>query len=151
MGTIARGTFEPPGIGFVGEAFVDSLRTLAGGKSVDVYPVNYPASLDFATAADGSRAAVAAQRAVAEHRWPRGLKAAISVALHRGESDGFDAALERCAELCDAAEGGQVFLSPATAGALTDEELGELPVRDLGEQRTRRNGRSVPAYELVVP
>ena len=24
-----------------------------GGKSVDVYPVNYPASLDFATAADG--------------------------------------------------------------------------------------------------
>jgi cutinase len=49
----ARGTFEPPGIGFVGEAFVDSLRTLAAGKSVDVYPVNYPASLDFATAADG--------------------------------------------------------------------------------------------------
>jgi cutinase len=49
----ARGTFEPPGVGFVGEAFVDSLRTQAAGKSVDVYPVNYPASLDFATAADG--------------------------------------------------------------------------------------------------
>lgn len=49
----ARGTFEPPGIGSTGEAFVDSLRTLAAGKSVDVYPVNYPASLDFATAADG--------------------------------------------------------------------------------------------------
>ncbi|MGX9788249.1 cutinase family protein [Mycobacterium sp. MMS18-G62] len=49
----ARGTFEPPGVGFVGEAFIDSLRTLTPGKSVDVYPVNYPASLDFATAADG--------------------------------------------------------------------------------------------------
>jgi cutinase len=49
----ARGTFEPPGIGMTGEAFVDSLRVLAAGKSVDVYPVNYPASLDFATAADG--------------------------------------------------------------------------------------------------
>jgi cutinase len=49
----ARGTFEPPGIGLTGEAFVDSLRVLAAGKSVDVYPVNYPASLDFATAADG--------------------------------------------------------------------------------------------------
>ena len=49
----ARGTFEPPGIGGTGEAFVDSLRSRVGGKSVDVYPVNYPASLDFATAADG--------------------------------------------------------------------------------------------------
>jgi cutinase len=49
----ARGTFEPPGIGQTGEAFVDSLRTRVGGKSVGVYPVNYPASLDFQTAADG--------------------------------------------------------------------------------------------------
>jgi cutinase len=49
----ARGTFEPPGVGEVGQAFVDSLRSQVGGKSVDVYPVNYPASLDFATAADG--------------------------------------------------------------------------------------------------
>ena len=49
----ARGTFEPPGVGGVGQAFVDSLTSKVGGKSVDVYPVNYPASLDFATAADG--------------------------------------------------------------------------------------------------
>jgi cutinase len=49
----ARGTFEPPGIGTTGQAFVDSLRSHVGGKSVDVYPVNYPASLDFQTAADG--------------------------------------------------------------------------------------------------
>jgi cutinase len=49
----ARGTFEAPGIGTTGEAFVDSLRSQVGGKSIDVYPVNYPASLDFQTAADG--------------------------------------------------------------------------------------------------
>jgi cutinase len=49
----ARGTFEPVGVGGTGQAFVDALRAQAGGKSVDVYPVNYPASLDFATAADG--------------------------------------------------------------------------------------------------
>ena len=48
----ARGTFEPPGVGATGQAFVDSLRSKADGKSVDVYAVNYPASLDFA-AADG--------------------------------------------------------------------------------------------------
>ncbi len=49
----ARGTFEPPGVGATGQAFVDSLRAKTAGKSVDVYAVNYPASLDFATAADG--------------------------------------------------------------------------------------------------
>ena len=49
----ARGTFEPPGVGGTGQAFVDALRAKVGDKSVDVYPVNYPASLDFATAADG--------------------------------------------------------------------------------------------------
>jgi cutinase len=49
----ARGTFEPAGVGQTGQAFVDALTGKLGGKSVDVYPVNYPASLDFATAADG--------------------------------------------------------------------------------------------------
>ena len=43
----ARGTGEAPGVGGVGQAFVDSLRDQLGGKSVDVYPVNYPASGDF--------------------------------------------------------------------------------------------------------
>jgi len=49
----ARGTFEPAGVGVTGQAFVDALTGKLAGKSVDVYPVNYPASLDFATAADG--------------------------------------------------------------------------------------------------
>ena len=49
----ARGTFEAPGVGDTGQAFVDALRAKLGGKSVEVYPVDYPASLDFATAADG--------------------------------------------------------------------------------------------------
>lgn len=49
----ARGTFEPPGVGGTGQAFVDALRAQLGGKSLEVYPVNYPASLDFAAAANG--------------------------------------------------------------------------------------------------
>jgi cutinase len=49
----ARGTFEPAGVGVTGQAFADVLTGKLGGKSVDVYPVNCPASLDFATAADG--------------------------------------------------------------------------------------------------
>ncbi|MDR3661963.1 MAG: cutinase family protein [Mycobacterium sp.] len=49
----ARGTMEPPGVGRAGQAFVDSLTARAAPRAVDVYAVNYPASLDFATAADG--------------------------------------------------------------------------------------------------
>jgi hypothetical protein len=43
----ARGTGEPPGVGGVGQAFVDALRSDAGGKSVAVYPIDYVASGDF--------------------------------------------------------------------------------------------------------
>src|SRR6201997_3543922 len=43
----ARGTNEPPGVGGVGQAFVDSLRSKVPGRSVGVYAVNYPATDDF--------------------------------------------------------------------------------------------------------
>ena len=43
----ARGSGEPPGVGGVGQAFLDQLRSQDGGKSVAVYPVNYAASTDF--------------------------------------------------------------------------------------------------------
>jgi cutinase len=43
----ARGTNEPPGVGSVGQAFVDSLRSKVPGRSVGVYAVNYPATDDF--------------------------------------------------------------------------------------------------------
>src|SRR3954464_15936093 len=49
----ARGTFEPPGVGGTGEADRHSLRSKLGSKSLDVYPVEYPAARDFQTAADG--------------------------------------------------------------------------------------------------
>lgn len=45
----ARGTTEPRGVGGVGQAFVDSLRSQLGGRSVGVYAVDYPASRDFDT------------------------------------------------------------------------------------------------------
>jgi cutinase len=49
----ARGTFEAPGVGDTGQAFVDALNSRLGGKAVDVYAVDYPASLDFDEAAQG--------------------------------------------------------------------------------------------------
>ena len=55
----ARGTGEEPGVGPTGQAFVDQLRAREGGKSVDVYPINYPASNEWSTGLDGIRDATA--------------------------------------------------------------------------------------------
>lgn len=58
----ARGTNEPPGVGGVGQAFVDAVRAQAAPRTVGVYAVDYPASDNFfdrvgfaATVVDGIR------------------------------------------------------------------------------------------------
>ncbi len=55
----ARGTNEAPGLGRIGNAFVESLRSKVGGRSVSAYAVNYPASYDFLAAANGANDASA--------------------------------------------------------------------------------------------
>ncbi|WP_197501987.1 cutinase family protein [Mycobacterium sp. 1164985.4] len=55
----ARGTGEPPGIGRVGQALVDALRPQLGGRTLSAYGVAYPATYDFALAADGAADAAA--------------------------------------------------------------------------------------------
>lgn len=49
----ARGTGEPPGVGPTGQAFLDALGARVG--PIAVYPVNYPASDEWATGVDGVR------------------------------------------------------------------------------------------------
>jgi cutinase len=55
----ARGTSEPGGVGRVGQALADALAPQLGGRSVGTYGVNYPASYDFLTTADGAADATA--------------------------------------------------------------------------------------------
>lgn len=47
----ARGTSQQPGVGNVGQAFIDSLRSQIGGRSLGVYAVNYPGTFQFAQSA----------------------------------------------------------------------------------------------------
>ena len=63
----ARGTGEPPGVGFVGQAFVDALRAQAGGRTVGVHGVNYPASSNFADSLGFRRNVVDGIRDEANH------------------------------------------------------------------------------------
>ena len=50
----ARGTNDPPGIGLVGQGFVDALRSKVAPRTVGVYAVNYAATFNFLRAADGA-------------------------------------------------------------------------------------------------
>lgn len=47
----ARGTGQDVGVGEVGQAFIDSLGSQINGRSMGIYPVNYPATADFASSA----------------------------------------------------------------------------------------------------
>lgn len=122
-----------------------------GGREVDFDSDTGMAA--FPTAKQAALAAVAAQRAVAGHEWPHGRQLAMSVGLDSGTAgESWDGpAVARCSELCDAAEGGQIFVTQAVSSALEEDDLGELVLRDLGEVPLRRSDRKVRAHELVMP
>jgi cutinase len=54
----ARGTNEPPGLGRVGDAFVDSLRQQTSGMNITTYGVNYAASKLQLHGGDGAKDAI---------------------------------------------------------------------------------------------
>jgi class 3 adenylate cyclase len=142
----------PQAFGSLLGEFQGLLRTLLdemGGKGIERAADTVLAA--FASPKQAALAAVAAQNTVTSHEWPHDLKIMISVGLHSGEAGigWIGHAGDRCFDLCDAAEGGQIFLSQATASLLEDEVLPGLSVRDLGTPKTRRTGNPVRAYELL--
>jgi class 3 adenylate cyclase len=120
-----------------------------GGRQVDV--AGDLVSAGIASPRQAVLAAAAVQRAVSEHAWPQGLTIEASIGIHSGEAavGWLGRAIVRCGDLCDAAEGGQTFLSAVTAGLLEEEDLAPFSLRDVGEVETRRSGELVRAYELV--
>ena len=123
-----------------------------GADGVYIEGVDDTVVAGFSTAKQAIQGAVRAQRAVAAHQWPRGLRLAVSIGIHSGAAGvGWAGpATSHCGELCDAAEGGQIFISQVTAGLVENEDLGDLSVHDLGEQTTRRTSKSIHAYEIVT-
>jgi hypothetical protein len=63
----ARGTGEPPGVGGIWQAFVDALRSQIGGRSLDVYAVDYPASGDFGSGIDFAMTVIQGIRDAVNH------------------------------------------------------------------------------------
>lgn len=125
--------------------FLRDVMESRGGREVEVDDDTCTAS--FPSAKEAALAAAAVQREAAAYEWPHGRSIAMSIGLESGES--MQVAL-RCAELCDAAEGGQIFVTEVVSRLLEQEELEGLSLRDLGEVPLRRSDRTVRAYELVT-
>ena len=98
-------------------------------------------------------AAVAAQRALASHTWPRGDTLKVRMGLHTGEpalrDDGYlGLDVHRAARISAAAHGGQVLISQTTHELIGDADIEFL---DLGVHELKDIPRPEHLFQVVVP
>lgn len=127
--TFARGTNETPGVGGVGQAFVNSLRSRIDGRSLGVYPVNYPATEDWppSASAGASDASAHVQSMVANcpntklvlGGYSQGAMVIDLITIARASVAGFNAATLSADEADHVA-------AVAVFGNLTDKLLGPI-------------------------
>jgi class 3 adenylate cyclase len=96
----------------------------------------------FGRARDAVAAAVAAQRALAEHPWPEGAELRVRMGLHTGEPTvgeegylGLD--VVRAARICSAGHGGQILMSETTRALLGNDVPVGASLLDLGQQNLK--------------
>jgi class 3 adenylate cyclase len=129
-----------------GQVVADHRRLLrdvfqaAGGSEVDTQGDAFFYS--FPRARDAVGAAVAGQRALASHEWPRGADVRVRMGLHTGEPTvgdegyvGLD--VVRAARICSAGHGGQILVSETTRALVGNELPDGVNVRDLGRQNLK--------------
>jgi class 3 adenylate cyclase len=109
----------------------------------------------FARARDAATAAVAAQRAHADHDWPGGEIVRVRMGLHTGEPAvgdegylGLD--VVRAARIAAAGQGGHVLLSEATRALLGSSLPDGVSVHPMGERRLKDLDEPERVYELVI-
>ncbi|HYY04478.1 MAG TPA: adenylate/guanylate cyclase domain-containing protein [Gaiellaceae bacterium] len=143
-----------------GNALDDHLRVLRtafaaeGAQEIDTQGDSL--FVTFRRAKDAVRAAVAAQRALAEHAWPDGCELRVRMGVHTGEAAVTEdrylgVAVHHAARICAAGHGGQVLLSQSTAAVLEDDPLDGIELRELGHHRLKDFERPERLFQLVAP
>src|SRR5262245_43602063 len=110
----------------------------------------------FASPRDAVAAALRAQHDLHDASWGDVGPLKVRIGLHTGvvERHGehyFGATLYRCGRLTNAAHGGQVLLSSATAQLVQDALPAGVGLRDLGEYRLRDLQRPERIFQLAMP
>jgi class 3 adenylate cyclase len=124
-----------------------------GGREIDTAGDGFFIAFDSARSAVA--AAVRAQLALATFTWPAGVDVRVRMGLHTaepylGEVGYVGVGVHRAARICDAAHGGQILVSNATAGIIEDAELTEVELLDLGEHRLKGLPRKQRLFQLTV-
>ena len=124
-----------------------------GGQEIDTAGDGF--FIVFDSARSAAAAAVDAQLALAEARWPAEAEVRVRMGLHTAEphlsEDGYvGIGVHRAARICEAARGGQILVSNATAGIIEDAELTGLELLDLGEHRLKGLPREQRLFQLTV-
>jgi class 3 adenylate cyclase/CheY-like chemotaxis protein len=106
----------------------------------------------FDDAAGAAHAAIAAQRAISSHAWPKDAELRIRMGMHTGEAiyadkDYLGVDVHKAARICFAGHGGQILLSEATHELVPDE----LERRELGAYRLRGLPTPERIFQLVAP
>jgi predicted ATPase/class 3 adenylate cyclase len=111
----------------------------------------------FPTAPDAVAAALDAQRAFVQERWPDATgPVRVRMALHTGVAhpqggDYLAAPLNRLARLLEVTRGGQIFLTEATQRLAQEDLPAGAQLRELGEFRLRDLNRTEHIFALVHP
>ena len=124
-----------------------------GGREVDTQGDSF--FVAFPTAGQAVAAAADAQRFLAAHQWPAGLRVQVRMGLHAGEAtavgDGYvGLSVHHAARIAAAAAGGQVLVSAAVAALLSDQVPAGLTVHDVGEHRLKDFPEPATLYQLDI-
>ena len=140
----------------VQEAHFEVLRrAIAEGEGHEIRTEGDAFFAVFASAAGAVRAAVAAQRGLAQRDWPHGRPLRIRIGMHTGEGklggdDYLGLDVNRAARIAAAGHGGQVVLSDTTR-ALVAHDLPEgVTLRDLGDHRLKDLEHPEHLHDLVI-
>ena len=127
--------------------------TAHGGREVDTAGDGF--FVAFESAREAVAAAVDAQVALTTFTWPADAEVRVRMGLHTaephvGEEGYVGVGVHRAARICDAARGGQILVSNATAGIIEDTGLAGVDLVDLGEYRLKGLPREQRLFQLTV-
>src|SRR5436190_5472827 len=128
---------------------------VAEGGGVEIRTEGDSFFLVFPSAVAAVRAAVTAQRSMADQTWPGGGDIRVRIGVHTGEGrpggdDYVGLDVNRAARIGATGHGGQVVLSETTR-ALVEEDLpGGVSIRDLGSHRLKDITEPQHLHDLVI-
>jgi class 3 adenylate cyclase len=123
-----------------------------GGTEIDTQGDAF--FFSFPRARDAVAAAVDAQRALHDHKWPEGRAVSVRMGIHTGEPHvgeegylGLD--VVRAARISAAGHGGQILISETTRALLGNQLPEGVAVHDLGQQHLK-DVQHEHIYELTI-